>query len=253
MKDAKEVISIKDMRVDYDGFTVLDGINLSVRENDFLGVIGPNGGGKTTLLKVLLGLIRPQRGEVKVMGSSPLEARNHMGYVPQFSLHEHDFPINVWDVVILGRLSKKKWFEGFDGQDREAAEKALKTVNMLNLKDRQIDRLSMGQKQRVFIARALVSEPKILLLDEPTASVDEPMQEDIYKFLKSLKDKITIVLVSHDVGVISSYVDKIACLNCQFFYHGDKEITPDIIEATYKCHVDLIGHGVPHRVMRKHK
>ncbi len=249
----KEIISIKNLCVDYGGFPALDKINLSVNENDFLGVIGPNGGGKTTLLKVLLGLIKPTAGKVKVKGLEPAEARKYIGYVPQISMHEYDFPINVWDVAIMGRLSHKKWFQGFDREDIEAARDALEVVNMLGLKDRQIDRLSMGQKQRVFIARAIVSNPKILLLDEPTASVDEPMQEDIFRFLKSLKNKITVILVSHDIGVISSYVDKIACLNCQFFYHGDKEITPDIIEATYKCHVDLIGHGVPHRVMRKHK
>jgi len=253
LSKAKEVISIKDLHVNYDGFTVLDGINLSVYENDFLGVIGPNGGGKTTLLKVMLGLVKPSRGEVNIMGRPPDEARNYMGYVPQFSLHEHDFPINVWDVVILGRLSRKKWFEGFDKKDEKAAERALEVVNMSDLKDRQIDKLSMGQRQRVFIARALVSEPKILLLDEPTASVDEPMQADIYEFLKSMKDKITVVLVSHDVGVISSCVDKIACLNCQFFYHGNKEISQEVLEATYKCQVDLIGHGVPHRIMRRHQ
>ncbi len=248
----KEIISIKNLSVDYGGFPALDRINLSVNENDFLGVIGPNGGGKTTLLKVLLGLIKPTAGKVKVKGLEPAEARKYIGYVPQISMHEYDFPINVWDVAIMGRLSHKKWFQGFDREDIEAAGKALEVVNMLRLKDRQIDRLSMGQKQRVFIARAIVSNPKILLLDEPTASVDEPMQQDIFQFLKSLKNKMTVILVSHDIGVISSYVDKIACLNCQFFYHGDKEITPEIIEATYKCHVDLIGHGVPHRIMRKH-
>ncbi|MDD5680631.1 MAG: metal ABC transporter ATP-binding protein [Candidatus Omnitrophica bacterium] len=252
MNKAKEIISIKDLCVNYDGFTVLDGITLPVYENDFLGIIGPNGGGKTTLLKVILGLIRPSSGQVSIMGKTPVDARSYMGYVPQFSLHEHDFPINIWDVVILGRLSRKKWFEGFDKKDKEATERALRVVNMLDLKDRQIDKLSMGQRQRVFIARALVSEPKILLLDEPTASVDEPMQTDIYEFLKNLKNKITLIMVSHDVGVMSSYVDKIACLNCKFFYHGDKEISQEILEATYKCNVDLIGHGVPHRVMRKH-
>lgn len=248
----KEVISIKNLKVEYDGFPVLDVINLPVYENDFLGIIGPNGGGKTTLLKVILGLIKPSEGEVRVMGKQPAEARKYIGYVPQFSMHEYDFPINVWNVALMGRLSQKKWLEGFNREDIEATNKALEVVNMMHLKDRQIDKLSMGQKQRVFIARALVSRPKILLLDEPTASVDEPMQTDIYEFLKKLKDKITVILVSHDIGVISSYVDKIACLNCQFFYHGDKEISQEVLEATYKCHVDLIGHGVPHRVMRRH-
>lgn len=248
----KEVISIKDLKVEYDGFSALDSINLPVYENDFLGIIGPNGGGKTTLLKVILGLIRPSEGEVRVMGKNPAEARKYIGYVPQFSMHEHDFPINVWNVVIMGRLSRKKWLEGYNEKDIEAAREALEVVNMLHLKDRQIDKLSMGQRQRVFIARALVSQPKILLLDEPAASVDEPMQTDIYEFLKKLKDKITIILVSHDIGVISSYVDKIACLNVRFFYHGGKEISQEALEATYRCQVDLIGHGVPHRVMRKH-
>lgn len=252
MTDMKEVITIKDLGVEYDSFPVLDGINLTVYKNDFLGIIGPNGGGKTTLLKVILGLIRPSSGEVRIMGKKPVEARKYIGYVPQFSVHEYDFPINVWNVAIMGRLSQKRLLENFNNEDIEATRKGLETVNMLDLKDRQIDKLSIGQKQRVFVARALVSQPKILLLDEPTANVDEPMQNDIYEFLKKLKDKITIILVSHDIGVISSYVDKIACLNCKFFYHGDKEISQEVLEATYKCNVDLIGHGVPHRVMRKH-
>jgi zinc transport system ATP-binding protein len=221
-------------------------------ENDFLGVIGPNGGGKTTLLKTMLGIVRRYRGEVKIMGGPPSEAGKYIGYVPQFTLYERDFPINVWDTVLLGRMSRKKRFENFDKKDREAAEKALNVVNMWGLKNRQIDKLSMGQRQRVFIARALVSEPGILLLDEPTAGVDEPMQMDVYEFLKSLKGGITVVLVSHDIGVVSSYVDKIACLNCRLFYHGDKEIGQDALEAAYKCQLDIIGHGVPHRVMRQH-
>lgn len=254
MSIQNEIISIKDLYVGYDGFPALEGVSFVVCENDFLGVIGPNGGGKTTLLKVLLGLIKPSRGEVKIMGKAPSRAtKRYIGYVPQHSLHVRDFPISVWDVTLMGRLTQRRWFGDFNKEDKETTSRALERVDMLDLKDRQIDKLSMGQRQRVFIARALVSEPKILLLDEPTASVDEPMQTDIYGFLKSLKDKMTVILVSHDIGVISTYVDKIACLNCQFFYHGHKEISQEILETTYKCHVDLIGHGVPHRIMRKHK
>jgi len=249
----QEVVKLEDVWVFYDGMPALEGVNLSINQGDFLGIIGPNGGGKTTLLKVILGLVKPSRGKVKVLGTSPDRGRRSVGYVSQYSLFDRDFPISVWDVVLMGRLERAGLFKRYGEGDRTAAIQTLQTVGMLDLKDQQIGKLSGGQLQRVFIARALLTEPRLLLLDEPMASVDTVMQTEFYELLERLKQRMAIVLVSHDIGAVSVYVDKIACLNHQLFYHGSKEISPEVLEATYKCPVQMIAHGaVPHRVLREH-
>jgi zinc transport system ATP-binding protein len=249
---SKELVKLEDVWVYYDDVPVLEGVNLSIEKDDFLGIIGPNGGGKTTLLKVILGLVKPSRGEVSVLCGAPEQNRKFMGYVAQYSMFDRDFPINVWDVVLMGRCGKAGLVKRFSDEDRKIALRALETVEMLDYKDRQIGRLSGGEQQRVFIARALVAEPKILLLDEPTAGIDMPMQTEFYELLARLKQRIAIVLVSHDISAVSVYVDKIACLNRQLYYHGLKEVGPEILEATYKCPVQMIAHGIPHRVLKEH-
>jgi zinc transport system ATP-binding protein len=249
----KEVVKLEDVWVQYNGVPVLEGINLAIEQDDFLGIIGPNGGGKTTLLKVILGLISPGRGKVSVLGKPPEKSRSKIGYVPQHNLFDRDFPISIRDVVLMGRYGKSGLFRRYNSEDRRATQDALQTVGMLNYKDRQMGKLSGGELQRIFIARALVAEPKLLLLDEPTASVDPAMQTEFYELLEKLKMRMAIVLVSHDISAVSIYVDKLACLNRQLHYHGSKEITTEILEATYKCPVQMIAHGfVPHRVLKEH-
>jgi len=249
----EEVVSIKDIWVRYDGIPVLEGISLAVEKGDFLGIIGPNGGGKTTLLKVILGLVNPSRGRVYVLGQPPERSRRHIGYVSQHNLFNRDFPINVRDTVLMGCNGTTGLIRRYSREDRERAQEALKTVGMLSYQNHQIGKLSGGEQQRVFIARALVSRPELLLLDEPTASVDPAMQTDFYELLERLKQEMTIVMVSHDISAVSIYVDKIACLNRQLFYHGSKEIGPEVLEATYKCPVQMIAHGtIPHRVLKEH-
>ena len=250
---SEEVIRLDDVWVKYGDITVLEGINLSVQNLDFLGIIGPNGGGKTTLLKVILGLIKPTRGEVTVLGGTPERRRRFIGYVPQIIQFDQEFPVTVLDVVLMGRLGKKGFLGKYSEEDVKVACESLESVEMLEFKNRQVGKLSGGQLQRVLLARALAADPKILLLDEPTASIDEPTKTELYELLKNLNRKVTVILVSHDIGVISSYVDKVACLNRRLFYHGSKEIKPETIEKTYQCPIDLIAHGVPHRVFRKHK
>ena len=253
MMAREDVVKLQDVWVGYDGEAVLEGINLAIGQQDFLGIIGPNGGGKTTLLKVMLGLITPSRGEVSILGKLPQNSRNSIGYVPQVNVFDRDFPINVWDVVLMGRYGNTGLVKRYRREDKEAAQQALETVGISGLKRRQIGKLSGGEQQRVFIARALVSQPKLLLLDEPTASVDPAMQTEFYELLDRLKKQMAIVLVSHDISAVSIYVDKIACLNRQLYYHGSKEISPEILEATYKCPVQMIAHGdVPHRVLKEH-
>lgn len=248
----EEVVRLEDVWVRFDGVAILEGIDLSVYQNDFLGMIGPNGGGKTTLLKVILGLIRPSRGKVTVLGSTPERGRRFMGYVPQYSLFDRDFPVSVWDVVLMGRLGQAGRFRRYSEEDKKAALNVLETVEMLDFKGSQIGRLSGGQQQRVFIARALVSEPKLLLLDEPTASVDAPMMEEFYELLNRLKKRMAIVLVTHDLSAVSIYVDTVGCLNRKLYYHHSKEISAEDLEAAYQCPIELIAHGVPHRVLSDH-
>jgi zinc transport system ATP-binding protein len=248
-----EIVRLKNIQVSYGDIPVLEDVTISVFQHDFLGIIGPNGGGKSTLLKVILGLVKPHSGSVSVFGKSPEQVRNWIGYVSQHPAFDRDFPTSVWEVVMMGRYGKTGLFRRYNRGDKAAAEKALARVGMLDHGEKQIGRLSGGEQQRIFIARALVAEPKLLLLDEPMASIDPTMQTEFYELLDELKKSLTIVMVSHDIGAVSIYVDKIACLNRQLYYHGSKEITPEILEATYKCPIQLITHGtVPHRVLKEH-
>ncbi|AKB25111.1 Zinc ABC transporter, ATP-binding protein ZnuC [Methanosarcina sp. MTP4] len=249
---SNEAVVLKDVWVHYNSTPVLEDVNLVVKEHDFLGIIGPNGGGKSTLLKVILGLVEPSRGTVTVFGKNPQKARKYIGYVPQYSLLDINFPISVWEVVLMGRLGQVGLLRRYSDCDRKKALEALQIVEMLDYKDRIIGSLSGGQRQRVFIARTLAEEPKLLLLDEPATGVDIVRQEEFYKLLEKLKEKMAIVLVSHDIGAISVHVDKIACLNRKLYYHNSKELLPEDLEAAYECPIDLIAHGFPHRVLKKH-
>lgn len=247
-----EAIDVRNVSVYYGNIPALKEVILKVNRGDFLGIIGPNGGGKSTLLKVLLGLIKPDSGEVRIFGKTPEKARSHMGYVPQHSAYRLDFPINVREVVLMGRLGQHRLLKKYTLEDIKAAENALRKVKMLDFADRQISELSGGQRQRVFIARALASEPEILLLDEPMAGIDAMMQKEFYDILVELKSKITIIMVSHDLSAVSTYVDKIACLNQMLYFHDSKEISEADLKHVYRCPVDLIAHGMPHRVLKEH-
>ena len=246
----QNVVEMTDVSVKFNNQPVLTSINLNIRANDFLAIIGPNGGGKSTLLKVILGLLKADQGQVTVFGNQPGDPHNPIGYLPQHVSFDPDFPINVHDTVLSGRYHG--FFRGYSDEDRDMVEKALDEVDMLNLQDRQMSRLSGGQMQRVFIARALVRDPKLLLLDEPMASIDPEMQNSFYKLLSRLRGRMAIVLISHDVGAVSTQVENIACLNQRLYYHGPVEDSEKGLEAVYKCPIDLISHGIPHRVLKKH-
>jgi len=248
------IISIKGLRVCQGEHAVLEDINLDLEAGDFLGLIGPNGGGKSTLLKVMLGLIKPDRGDVKIFGLPPSAARSRMGYLPQKTVFDHSFPVKAQDVVLMGRYSRTGIFHRYDRADRDAARRALEAVGMADRADREIGALSGGEQQRVFVARSLVSDPRLLLLDEPTSGVDSAQQKEFYDLLCHLNRDlcIAIVLVSHDVTAISTYVSKIACLNQRLYYHGSRELSSDEIEKAYGCPVEMIAHGTPHRVLRMH-
>jgi len=253
VKMKKEVVKLNNVWFYYDGKLALKEVNLLVYEKDFLGIIGPNGGGKTTLLKVILGLVKPNQGEVSIFNLFPEEGKKYIGYVPQNFLFDQDFPIDVFNVVMMGRYPRRGLINRYTKEDKKAVIEALKRVNMVDYKDEQIGRLSGGEQRRVFLARALVNNPKLLLLDEPLASIDAKMRKSFYELLGKLNEEITIILISHDIGAVSTYVKKIACLNQVLFYHGAKEIKKEDLERVYQCPIDLIAHGVPHRVLREHK
>ncbi|UNC93086.1 metal ABC transporter ATP-binding protein [Candidatus Contubernalis alkaliaceticus] len=248
------IIEVKNLYVYYNNHCALEDINLEVKQNDFLGLIGPNGAGKSTLLKVLLGLVTPGHGKVKIFGESPQKVRGRLGYVPQHVNFDKRFPIKVMDVVSMGRINKSSSiFNRYSRADLTLVDTILQKLDIGFLRNRQIGQLSGGELQRVLIARALVAEPDILLLDEPTASVDANSKSQIYSILQSLNnDNMTIILVTHDIGVISSHVKTIACLNVNMYYHGEAEFSGDVIEQIYGCPVELVAHGFPHRVLKPH-
>lgn len=247
------VIEVEDVWVRLRGHTVLEGVNLAVYPREFYAIIGPNGGGKTTLLKVILGLLAPSRGVVRILGSTGAEMRKDLGYVPQFRTFDFEYPITVREMVLSGRLGHiTRRPRRYAEEDRARTEEALETMRIADLADRQIRDLSGGEQQRAIIARALVGDPKVLLLDEPTVYVDAPTAAQFYGILDRLRDRMAIVLVTHDIGVIPEHVTRVACLNRRLYTHGTNEVTADMLEAAYHCPVDLIAHGVPHRVFPEH-
>lgn len=242
MSQKKAVVEIAQVDFAYDGNLVLEDITLTVDERDFLGVVGPNGSGKTTLLKIILGLIHPLSGKVRVFGRTPKWSRHLIGYIPQHADLDASFPISVMDVVLIGRLGKAPMLGRYRKSDRQAAEEAMGATEIYDLRNRRFGALSGGQKQRVLMARALVGQPELLLLDEPTVSIDGRVEQDIYELLKKLNETVTIVLVSHDLGFISTYVNRVACVNRRLVCNPTEHITGDVIEACYSGPVHMLKH-----------
>jgi zinc transport system ATP-binding protein len=237
------VIEIEDLSFSYGGVPVLERVDLSVAEGEFLGLVGPNAGGKSTLLRLILGLLQPQRGRIRVLGRAPRQARRRIGYVPQYPAFPRSFPITVDQVVLMGRIGAGPGLGPWRGVDRKAALAALRDVEAADLAGRQIDTLSGGQLQRVLLARALVGEPRLLILDEPTANIDQRLEGEIFDLLAELNARLTIVVVSHDVGFISSYVSRVACLNRTLVCHATDDIDGRVIGELYGEDVRMIHHA----------
>ncbi|MBG0791749.1 MAG: ABC transporter ATP-binding protein [Desulfovibrionaceae bacterium] len=256
------VIDLKGVDYSLGGVSILEGVDLSIMAGDYLAMLGPNGGGKSTLLKLMLGLIRPDRGTIRILGLPPGEAGGRIGYLPQHTHVGLSFPISVLDAVCMGMV--RPGFGGIAGlscsrEDREKARRALKRVNLEAHADRALAGLSGGQKQRVFIARALVDNPELLLLDEPTASVDSANRNALLALLTELNADMTIVMVSHDISSLARGVKSVACVNRHVHFHAAPVITGDMYRMTYgteggdSCPVELVTHGhVPHRVLGTH-
>jgi len=254
MGNKQKIIEIKNLSFSYaKDIKILEEIVFEMFDDDFVGLIGPNGGGKTTFLKIILGLLEPDSGEIKVFGKKPKEARREIGYIPQYSKIELDFPINVLEVILTGILGNKKIFSYYSKDDKKKALEVMHKVGIEDLKNKQIGELSGGQRQRVLIARALVRNPKLLILDEPTSNIDIPSEKNLFEFLKKINKKTAIIIVSHDISAISSFIRQIGCLNKTMYFHREGKINKKLLEAGYKCEIDLIGHGIPHRVFPEHK
>ena len=239
------VIEIHNVTFAYTREPVLSNVSLVVPPEEFLGIIGPNGGGKTTLVKLILGLLRPHGGSISVMGTAPQVARSRIGYVPQYpTFSRRDFPISVMDTVLLGRLGQdSRWSITYSGEDQDIAREVMEAVEILDIAGRPIGSLSGGQLQRVLIARALACRPEILILDEPTANIDIRAEEDIFARLKQHNDHMTVIVVSHDIAFISGYVDRVACLNQTLVCHAINEISGKTIEDLYGAPVRMIHHA----------
>jgi zinc transport system ATP-binding protein len=243
------LVEVRNLSFGYGREKILDGIDLEIQPRDFLAVIGPNGGGKTTLLKILLGLLQPWSGEIRSRLSG---RRGSLGYVPQFATFERNFPLRVTDVVLMGLLGQRGLLKRYSRKDRAMVQAALERFDLERLEHQPVDELSGGQTQRVLIARALVSKPEILFLDEPTASIDAESRETLRTLLLELNREIPVVIVTHDLSSLPDTVKNIACLNRELFYHPSGEIPTETLEKVYGCHVDLISHGHPHRVLPDH-
>lgn len=255
---AEIAISIQDLWVSYNGTAALEEVNLEIETGKYVGVLGPNGAGKSTLLKVILGLIAPTRGQVRVFGEVPQKLRRRgevVGYLPQRPLGNPHFPVSVLDVVLMGRYGRVGLLRQPGSHDREIALLNLERVGIPHLAARAIGEISGGEQQRVFIARALCVEPRLLVLDEPTVSLDACAQDDLYELVHRLKEEmsLTVLMVSHDIGGVARHVDDIVCINRRIHVHQAPPIGRLPLESAFGCSVEYLFHGeIPHRVVKVH-
>lgn len=241
---------MQSVSVSYGAGYALRDVDFSVNASDFIGVIGPNGGGKTTLLKVILGLIKPVSGTI--VFSSELMSGNSIGYLPQISTGDSNYPVTVTDVILSGMMIRKRIISRMSSSDKKRAAEVIGELGLSGLARSSLNELSGGQLQRVFLGRAIIGNPKLLLLDEPGNFVDSNFENDFYEKLRILNKRMAILMVSHDIGMISSHVKSYACVNIGLHYHPSSEITNEQLLA-YGCPIQLITHGeVPHTVLKSH-
>ncbi|GAB4281490.1 MAG: ABC transporter ATP-binding protein [Candidatus Rifleibacteriota bacterium] len=225
-----------------EGANVLQDINVKITAGDFVCVVGPNGGGKTTFLKLILGLLKPTAGEVKVFGDSPENSLHRIGYVPQHSRFDSNFPVSVLDVVLMGCLDKNFFWGNYSSEQKARAVKAIEEVGMKGLEGRSFSDLSGGQRQRALVARAMVSNPDVLLLDEPTSNIDIHGTEQFYSMFEALNRKFTIIMVSHEVGFVSRRVKSVICIRRTLQVHPVSELTGETLKSLYGGDVHIIRH-----------
>ena len=247
----KPIIEIKNLSTGYDGRTVLHDVNLSINERDFLGIIGPNGGGKTTLIKCILGLLKPTGGEI--IFNVPEQSQLFLGYLPQYSTIDRKFPISVEEVILSGLSIQKSLTSRFTPEQREKGKQIITRMGLEGLESRSIGQLSGGQLQRALLGRAIISDPAVLILDEPSTYIDKRFEARLYELLAEINKECAIILVSHDIGTVLQQVKSIACVNETLDYHPDTGVTTEWLERNFNCPIELLGHGtLPHRVLGEH-
>ncbi len=248
----EKIVDLLKITAGYDDEVILKDVNLTIREQDFIGVIGPNGGGKTTLVKIILGLIKPMSGILTIYQNEKTQNRRVIGYLPQVIKTDQKFPISVQDVVLSGLAQAGKLFKRFSKEENIKAYNLLELMGIGQLAKKNIGELSGGQMQRVFLCRAIIADPKLLILDEPSTYVDNKFESDLYKILLELNHRMAIMMVSHDVGTITYYVKTIACVNRELHYHKSNTISQQQL-AAYNCPIQIIAHGdVPHTILHNH-
>ncbi|MBS3769162.1 MAG: ABC transporter ATP-binding protein [Bacteroidales bacterium] len=249
---AKKILELDSVAAGYNGKVVIRDVDMEVYDDDFIGVIGPNGGGKTTLLKVILGILKPLAGKVRYYSLQDKGNMKRMGYLPQLNMIDRKFPISAMEVVLSGLMPKNGLLKKYSRKDKQMASQMMDQMGISHLKHKAIGELSGGQMQRVYLCRAIISSPKLLILDEPNTFVDNKFEGELYEHLRELNKQMAIILVSHDIGTITPYVKTIACVNLEFHYHRSNVISEKQL-AAYNCPIQLITHGdLPHTVLKKH-
>ena len=238
----------------YDGKTVLSQVDLTVYERDFLGVIGPNGGGKTTLIKCILGLHKPSKGDICFYKDGKEVPEITMGYLPQYNSIDRKFPISVYEVVLSGLSKQKPLLSRYTAKHHEQARRIIARMGLEGLENRTIGELSGGQLQRALLGRALVSNPEVVILDEPNTYIDKRFEAKLYSLLEEINRERAIILVSHDIGTVLKNVKTIACVNETVHYHPHTEVPTEWLEEHFGCPIEILGHGTfPHRVLKCHE
>lgn len=247
------IIQLTDISAAYDGKTVLSHTDLTVYKHDFLGVIGPNGGGKTTLVKIILGLLKPVSGTVRFYANGKETSEITMGYLPQYNSIDKKFPISVYETVLSGLSRQKSLFHRYSKEQHESVKQIISRMGLEGLEKRAIGELSGGQLQRALLGRALVSNPEVVILDEPNTYIDKRFEAKLYSLLEEINKERAIILVSHDIGTVLQNVKAIACVNETLDYHPDTEVPAEWLEAHFGCPIELLGHGdLPHRILKCH-
>jgi len=240
------IVEVNNLSFFYQQQQVLQDVSLQLEEGDFAALIGPNGGGKTTLIKIMLGLLSPDKGNIKIFGHKGNGRKKYMAYVPQFANFRRDFPITVYETVSQGCLGNGGMMGLFSRPDKNAVEQAMQETYTWQFRHRPISDLSGGQLQRVLVARALAGKPKLLLLDEPTANIDERSEKDIFDLFKELNKRMTIIVISHDIAFVSEYVNRVFCLNKTLLKHDSKPVDNGTIQQLYGEHISEVHHSHSH-------
>ena len=247
------IIQISDLYAAYEEKTALSHVDLTVYERDFLGIIGPNGGGKTTLIKSILGLHQPQKGKIHFYKNGKEVPEINMGYLPQYNNIDKKFPISVYEVILSGLSKQKSIFQRYSNEQHELVRQMIIQMGLEGMDKRAIGELSGGQLQRALLGRALVSNPEVIILDEPNTYIDKRFEAKLYSLLEEINKERAIILVSHDIGTILKNVKTIACVNETVHYHPHTEVPTEWLEEHFGCPIEMLGHGsFPHRVLKCH-